>query len=155
MNRDKFVLNTTITDGERLRDMVFLGKLIGLAVRHGLMVPLNLPSLVWKPLVGEAVDIKDLSAIDSGLCERMGICCRSFSSSRLVLKAIVIGMVSKLTADQLDTMDPEELQSALGQCKLKVQGADGRWRAESISSGNREQFLGQVWSNLDGNVRLG
>ena len=64
MNRDKFLLNASDQSPERLQDFQFLGKLVGLAVRHDILVPLNLPSLVWRPLVGLRVDRRDLGAVD-------------------------------------------------------------------------------------------
>ena len=41
-------------DQDRRSDYVFLGKLVGLAARHCIQVPLNLPSGDWKALVVEA-----------------------------------------------------------------------------------------------------
>ena len=44
---------------------VSLGKLIGVACRHAIPVPLSLPALVWKPLLGEALEHADLRAVDT------------------------------------------------------------------------------------------
>jgi hypothetical protein len=45
----------------------FVGKMMGFAIRGGHMLSLDLPSIVWKPLVGQAIDRSDLQAVDS-LC---------------------------------------------------------------------------------------
>ena len=70
MNRDKLLLDPR---GGSLADFTFLGKLVGLAVRHGINVPLNFPDLVWKPLVGTAVDRRDLSVVDKGATDAMSM----------------------------------------------------------------------------------
>jgi len=44
---------------------------VGLAVRHSLLVPLHLPSMVWKPLVGLPVDRHDLAGVDGALVDAL------------------------------------------------------------------------------------
>jgi hypothetical protein len=44
----------------------FLGKVVGLAVRHGVQLGLELPSLVWRPLVGLPLTVRHLEAVDKG-----------------------------------------------------------------------------------------
>jgi hypothetical protein len=39
----------------------FWGKLCGVAIRHGTLLSLNLPSLLWRPLAGLKVGLKDIS----------------------------------------------------------------------------------------------
>ena len=54
-NRDKFLLNPNLIANQpniAQGALTFLGKLIGMACRHNIMVPLSLPKLLWKPLVG-------------------------------------------------------------------------------------------------------
>lgn len=74
-NRDKFLFNSALVlggkgaavggGGQTLQStLTFLGKLIGMACRHNIMVPLSLPKLLWKPLVGERVNLSDLLAVD-------------------------------------------------------------------------------------------
>jgi len=38
----------------------FVGKLMGMAIRGGHMLNLDLPSMLWKPLVGQVVTLNDL-----------------------------------------------------------------------------------------------
>ncbi|RHZ27647.1 hypothetical protein DYB37_006851, partial [Aphanomyces astaci] len=65
MNQDKFVVSGTASH------LKFLGKLIGMATRHRIMVPLNLSDLFWKPLVGLPNDRKDLGAVDTMLMREL------------------------------------------------------------------------------------
>jgi len=65
-NRERMVFNASLMAApERHVLYSFLGKLISMANRHNIQVPLFLPNLVWKPLVGEVVTKADLEAIDS------------------------------------------------------------------------------------------
>ncbi|KAF0696843.1 Aste57867_12423 [Aphanomyces stellatus] len=66
-NQDKFVVNPSTPPS----NLKFLGKLIGMAARHRIMVPLNCSDLFWKPLVGLTNDRKDLSAVDTQLMRAM------------------------------------------------------------------------------------
>nr|CCA19532.1 HECT E3 ubiquitin ligase putative [Albugo laibachii Nc14] len=69
-NQDKFLLNPSC--GISLQSNApmalelyrFLGKLIGTAVRHGLQMGLNLPSLVWRPIAGLEVGRPHLESVD-------------------------------------------------------------------------------------------
>jgi hypothetical protein len=67
MNRDKVVFDAT----KAPKYFHFLGKLVGLAVRHSLMVPLNFPELIWKPMVGLRVDRRDLAGINKSATDAM------------------------------------------------------------------------------------
>ena len=42
----------------------FLGALIGLSVRSGILMSLNLPAFVWKQLTDEELNVDDLNEID-------------------------------------------------------------------------------------------
>jgi hypothetical protein len=67
MNRDKVIFDERVS----LKNYNFLGKLVGLAVRHSLMVPLNLPELLWKPMVDLPLDRRDLAGIDKTATDAM------------------------------------------------------------------------------------
>ena len=53
--------------GQALKMLKFLGALMGASLRTDSALELDLPSLVWKPLVGELCDFSDLAAIDEAL----------------------------------------------------------------------------------------
>jgi len=57
--------------GPQLSDFSFLGKLVALAVRHSLLVPLNLSDLAWKPLVGLPVGRRELAGADKGKADAL------------------------------------------------------------------------------------
>ncbi|DAZ95584.1 TPA: hypothetical protein N0F65_006070 [Lagenidium giganteum] len=69
-NQDKFLLNPScgasmLSNGPMALELHrFLGKVIGTAVRHGLQMGLDLPSLVWRPLAGLDVGRAHLESID-------------------------------------------------------------------------------------------
>lgn len=70
VNQDKFVLNPSCgslntSNGPTALDLHrFLGKITGTAVRHGLQMGLDFPSLVWRPLAGLEVGFPHLKGID-------------------------------------------------------------------------------------------
>jgi hypothetical protein len=54
-----------------LSDFRFLGCLAGMAVRNGVLLPLNLPSSVWRPLTGLPVRHADLAVIDTATADAL------------------------------------------------------------------------------------
>ena len=72
-NRHQTVLNPEfIQNPEKLPLYNCFGKLIAIACRHAVMVPLSLPDMIWKPLVGESLEITDLKAIDVHTVRSLG-----------------------------------------------------------------------------------
>jgi hypothetical protein len=63
-NRDCWVPNTGATSVSQLDQYEFLGKMMGLSLRTRNLLNLQLPSLVWKPLVGAPVSLADVVAVD-------------------------------------------------------------------------------------------
>ena len=63
-NRHHFVPNPSSRSPTELNMFRFVGRLMGLAMRTGELLFLDLPSVVWKPLVDEAVTEEDVEAID-------------------------------------------------------------------------------------------
>ena len=68
-NRDKFVIAPAATSSLHLQMFEFVGLLFGLCIRTGVRLPIDLPSFVWKPLVGDELTADDLYAIDLSTCE--------------------------------------------------------------------------------------
>lgn len=64
MNKHLFVLNPTATSTHELELYEFLGVIMGVSVRTGAYLSLDLPSLVWKRLVGQKITIEDLEQVD-------------------------------------------------------------------------------------------
>ena len=53
----------------------FVGVLMGIAIRTNNTLELDLPSLVWKPLVGQELEVSDLLAIDQICVGQMNLIC--------------------------------------------------------------------------------
>ena len=64
LNRHHFVPNPAARSPVELNMFRFVGRLMGLAMRTGELLYLDLPSIVWKPMVDEAVSEDDVMAID-------------------------------------------------------------------------------------------
>jgi hypothetical protein len=63
-NRNHFVPDPSATTPLQLSMFEFLGRLMGLALRSGDTLSLDLPSIVWKPLVDDPVTEEDVMAVD-------------------------------------------------------------------------------------------
>ena len=66
--RDKFVPNPTYVSSQHLQMWQFVGKLMGVALRINNPLPFNFPSIVWKLIVMQGVDRRDLRGIDESFC---------------------------------------------------------------------------------------
>lgn len=64
-HRHKWTLNPAASTPAALKMFEFFGALIGMSVRSGILMSLNLPSFFWKQLTGEELTIHDLSSIDT------------------------------------------------------------------------------------------
>jgi len=66
-NQEKWLPNPASKSSLHLSMFAFVGKLMGIAIRGGHVLNLDLPSMVWKPLVGQPIVRADLEEVDS-LC---------------------------------------------------------------------------------------
>jgi len=57
--------------GEEAEGCLFLGRLIGAAVRTGNLLPLRLPPLTWKQLLGCKLGLADLAEVDKAVADRL------------------------------------------------------------------------------------
>ena len=64
-NRDRFLLNPSLTSEEHLRMFEFLGILLGVAVRTKKPLDLYLAPPVWKQLAGMTLTSDDLEEVRS------------------------------------------------------------------------------------------
>jgi hypothetical protein len=65
-NQDKYILSTGNLASPMIQElMIFLGKLIGMAVRHHLSMALDLSTFVWRPLIRLPISLAHLETIDS------------------------------------------------------------------------------------------
>jgi len=63
-NRDKFVPRPDATTPLHVAMYEYLGKMMGLAIRTRELLALDLPSMVWKALIGDDITDSDVLAID-------------------------------------------------------------------------------------------
>eukprot|EP01116_Phalansterium_solitarium_P025544 TRINITY_DN981_c0_g3_i2.p1 TRINITY_DN981_c0_g3~~TRINITY_DN981_c0_g3_i2.p1 ORF type:complete len:4579 (-),score=1632.50 TRINITY_DN981_c0_g3_i2:159-12473(-) len=63
-NRDKWIINPSADSPLHIAMFEFFGRLMGLAIRTGVLLILDLPAFFWKPLVGLPNEARDLQQID-------------------------------------------------------------------------------------------
>lgn len=63
-NQDRWVPNPAAKSERRLAMFRFLGRVMGACLRSNSPIDLDLPSMVWRPLVGEASTEADVTALD-------------------------------------------------------------------------------------------
>ena len=71
-NQDKWVPNPACKSQEHMGMYKFIGALMGACARSNSPLELDLPSLVWKSLVGEACGLSDVVAIDQQFAKDIG-----------------------------------------------------------------------------------
>jgi len=73
MNREKWVLNPGATSPTHMEMYAFFGKLMGIAIRGKQYLALNIPSMIWKLLVGDVPTEQDLEGIDYSLVKSLRV----------------------------------------------------------------------------------
>ncbi|KAG5176468.1 hypothetical protein JKP88DRAFT_196590 [Tribonema minus] len=66
LNGEKYVPSASAL---ALQQLAFVGRLMGISLRTRLALPFELPSLVWKRLIGLDANLDDLRAIDNITCQ--------------------------------------------------------------------------------------
>jgi hypothetical protein len=137
--RDITVFNPKHDDKQEL--LVGLGKLIGLASRHKINVPLNLPNFYWKSLTGDLLLPSDLDEVDS-----------MFLSSLRMMSAGIAA--SELEEDNSSTADM--LAQLLSSSRLEVSRGGADLALRSIGSSGRvvpenlnQSVVGQILSLVE------
>lgn len=64
-NQDKFLPDPSSTSSLHMSMFAFVGKLMGTAIRGEHVLNLDFPALLWKPLVGQPIELADLKAVDA------------------------------------------------------------------------------------------
>jgi other hect domain ubiquitin protein ligase E3 len=65
--KDNFALNPRKLSSRDLSLFNFLGVLMGICIRTNTNLAVNLPSLVWKQLVGQRLSMDDIAEFDEGI----------------------------------------------------------------------------------------
>ena len=63
--KDKFMLNSEKSSASSLNLYYFLGVLMGICIRTGAKMILDLPRVVWKQLVGQKINLDDIAEVES------------------------------------------------------------------------------------------
>lgn len=67
LGKENYSLNPQLCSSSDLAHLNFLGVLMGVCMRTNTVLSIELPTIFWKSLVGQKIDINDLAAWDSGL----------------------------------------------------------------------------------------
>eukprot|EP00823_Brevimastigomonas_motovehiculus_P001020 TRINITY_DN1143_c0_g3_i2.p1 TRINITY_DN1143_c0_g3~~TRINITY_DN1143_c0_g3_i2.p1 ORF type:complete len:806 (-),score=272.19 TRINITY_DN1143_c0_g3_i2:175-2481(-) len=116
-NRDKFVPRPSSTKSLHIAMYEFIGQLFGLAMRTGELLPVDLPSIVWKSLVHDTITEADVLAID-----------------RLSFK-----LLENMREIQAKGVTEEEFNSKFSEVKFVINGSDGK--SYDLMSGGRNKTL--------------
>lgn len=82
LNNEKYLPDSRRKSPLVIEMFEFVGRLMGMSMRHKMCLPFDFPSLVWRQLVGQTPDTSDLAAVDVALarllaslrdCEENGI----------------------------------------------------------------------------------
>ena len=111
-NRDKWVPSPSATAPLHLAMYEFLGKLMGLSIRTLSLLNLDLPSIVWKALIGAPIEESDVVDID-----------------RLSFKLI----------ENMKTMEPRTMRFAPGPVGFAL---DAKCRVTAVAAGSQAEALG-------------
>jgi len=71
-NQDKYVLIPNANERIHLKLLTFLGQLMGMAIRTGVLLTLDFSNFTWKPLIGVPPDLSDLKSIDTNFVQLIG-----------------------------------------------------------------------------------
>jgi hypothetical protein len=71
IGKDRFVLNTLKTSNKDLNHFYFLGILMGICIRTGVSLPVDLPMSIWKKLVGQNLNIDDVKEVEIRQIKRL------------------------------------------------------------------------------------
>mmetsp|Transcript_34570 Transcript_34570/g.56303 ORF Transcript_34570/g.56303 Transcript_34570/m.56303 type:complete len:817 (+) Transcript_34570:137-2587(+) len=103
-NQEKLVANASMASSLHLSMWTFIGKLMGIAIRGRHYLNIDLPSIMWKPLVGQECDVYDLAEVDS-LCA---------------------GIIDKLSDVEKAGITDENAFRQLIDCNFTTTASDGR-----------------------------
>ena len=93
--KDLFTINPSYNGINALEQYEFLGVLMGICIRTGVHLTLDLCSLVWKQIVNEKINLEDIFEYDEGLCN--------------IIKTIYYYEPSKDNKEKKEKMEDEEV----------------------------------------------
>ncbi|MCQ2816677.1 MAG: HECT domain-containing protein, partial [archaeon] len=69
--KDKYTINPSYNNGIELKHFKFLGMLMGICIRTGVHIPLNLASYIWKKISNTPISNEDILELDQGILEQV------------------------------------------------------------------------------------
>ena len=129
-NANKYVPHPASTTAMAVEMFEFTGKIMGLSLRTRAAMPFQLPSIVWRALLGQPVDRSDLAAIDT-------ICVQN-------LERIEAACDGKITSQ-------EQFEAEVGELKFCAPGSDGKpielkpgGAGIAVTMANRREYVALV-----------
>lgn len=103
LNREKWIINPAASTPLALDMFEFVGAMFGIALRTKFTLPLDLPSIVWRQVLGETPDEGDLEAIDK-------LCIQALSGLKKLSAEEFLGMQAEFYTTQLSDGSVVELK---------------------------------------------
>jgi len=141
--RDRYVPNPDYTSPNSIKMYEFVGVWMGLSFRTKSNLPFQLPSMVWKTLVGERLTIDDIEEIDDETVERIhsmrekGSSSSSSSSSGVEMKKKKKSMSTKTTnSATTDTNNSDDVTvgETKGQDATSRTAFEERWKNQPFQA---------------------
>jgi len=120
LNREKWVINPSANSSIHLAMYEFLGMLMGVSIRTSETLNIELPSLVWKQLLYQKVNLQDLEGIDK-------LCIQALTN------------VKESTKDQFESLSIEKFTTLLSNGK-EVEVKPGG-KSIPVTHSVREEFV--------------
>ncbi len=133
-NLDKYVPNPQHTGPLAMQMFEFMGRLMGMSLRAKLCLPFELPSIIWKGIIGDDITLDDLREVDF----------------------LTVGLLEAVRNCEKDNILDQEAFQAKYDDKLRFvyNGSDGVEREIKPGSGsrvvtyeNREEFCDAILNN--------
>jgi len=105
------------TEGHMLEYLAFLGRVLGVATRHGMQLGLSLPSVFWKSVIGATVDGADAAGFDKALAAAAGVegapPVAALTANETQMHAVLLGLASVLPLEVLHLFDSAEVETLI------------------------------------------
>jgi len=68
------MFNSKLQNAAYLNQYYFLGVLMGVCIRTGAKMILDLPRVIWKQLVGQKVNLDDIAEVETKFVKKISAC---------------------------------------------------------------------------------
>lgn len=151
LDREMYVLNPGASTEPQTKMMEFLGALMGLSIRSGILLDLNISRFAWKQITGDQVTLEDLSFVDKLYVtdlENVLAKSKSLSDEEFEKEFADRTMSTMLSNDQLVDLVDNGQQAPLTKASaqlfydksLEVRFAESRAQVEALVAGIHKTF---------------